>query len=291
MNAAYLILSPVLIGLSSGTALKPPCKTDQMFSQHRLELFIEPVVPAADGILVQARLCVVPPRAGLGSYTAVVTFDSLSMQVRGVDVMGGMQVTNTDQPGTIRIAGAAPQRFPHATLATITFKLLRGTTLGQLKTTLLEANSPTGVSLMDSARVAGYPAGDRSLGVVQKAQTASASEGSRGSGRRSPPSQVLRIDSVSPKLAVIDVEGVTDLVLYGRGFDRGGNTVLFDGAPIGGLLSEAGGTIIRFNAPAKIPPANGLPARRLGAGNFEIKVRTSAGTSNGVTLALREERQ
>jgi hypothetical protein len=291
MRAAYLILSPVLLGISSGTARKPLCKTDRVFSQHRLELFIEPVTPVARAILVDARLCVVPPSAGLGSYAAIVTFDSLSMRVRGVDVMGGMQVTNTDRPGTIRIAGAAPQRFPRAPLATLTFKLLRGTTLSKMKVTLLEANSPTGLSLMDSARVTGYPADDRSLGVVQKPSAASAAEGTVGSARRAPPSPLPRIDSVSPKQAVIDVEGVTDLVLYGRGFDTGANTVLFDGAPIGGLLSEAGGTIIRFNAPAKIPAGNGLPARRMGAGNFEVRVRTRAGTSNGVTFTVREERR
>ena len=96
------------------------------------------------------------------------------------------------------------------------------------------------------------------------------------------------VDSISPRSAEVGHERVTDLVLYGRRFAPAGNTVVFDGVEVTGLLSEARGTIVRFAAPTWIPARGNAPARQVQAGRVEVRLKHPGGTSNAVTFTVRE---
>jgi len=250
-------------------------------------VFLEAVIPVEKkDTLVSVRLCLVPPRARVGSYSATLTFDSTQMRVLRVDVSGGMQVANVNDPGSIRLAGAAPGGFPRGPLATIAFKPSRGKALGKIRVTLIEANSPTGATLLADSKVSGYPLSDRTLGVIQQKSGAVVSQSNRTSIASST-TGVPRIDSMVPNNGHIDAEGVLDVLVYGRGFAARDNSVLFDAATVDGLASDNGGTVIHFMAPTMIPEHGNTQRRRVGAGTYAVKVRTPGGTSNAVTFTVR----
>jgi hypothetical protein len=278
------LVAPMGLALAPHLAIPPAvCASNAPASLKGAHLFIEVAKPAPTDSVITARLCLAPPRAGVGSYMATLTFDSTLMRVIQVNVIGGLQVKNAEVPGAIRLAGAAPTGFARGPLATIVFKPRRGKALSKVKLTLLEANTPAGASVLAGSSVQGHPATDRTLGIVQTAP------GKSGPVVSTAAAAAPRIDSISPKSARIEAEGVIDLALYGSGFSPAGNTVLFDAATLEGMLSESGGTIIRFVAPGKIPAHGTLPSRRVVAGTYSVRVRTAAGTSNAVTFTARGE--
>lgn len=89
------------------------------------------------------------------------------------------------------------------------------------------------------------------------------------------------IDSISPKSGELENERVTDITIYGRGFASRGNVVVFGTAEIPGLVSESGGTIIRFLAPSV----------RVTSRRVAIRVKHGASQSNAVTFTAREDRR
>jgi hypothetical protein len=284
--AGFQVLAAMLIAISA-SGQSTVCRST-VPAHAGAFFFMESVKPAATDTVARVRLCLRTPAAKVGSYSATISFDAASMRAVRYDAAGGLQTANTTIAGAVKIAGASLNGFAGGELGTLVFKPTAGRAIGQLKLTLLESNSPTGVSLLGATRVQGIPATNKTMGVVQAAPvTASSEDPSRST--RPGIARAPRIDSISPRAAQVDAEGVTHLVLYGRNFTATANAVLFAGATIEGLLSESGGTVIRFTAPTRIPATASAPAYRVEPGQVEVKVRTIAGTSNAVTFTVRGE--
>jgi hypothetical protein len=282
----FLIYAAVA-ALAGSTKPDPTCAPPTVGAVTGAHFFIESVKSLPRDTGRTARLCVVPPKAGLGSYQATLAYDSTVMRAVRVDVTNGMQATNMSVPGLIKFAGAAPSGFARGLLATIVFKPSRGKPLGKIRLTLVEANSTKGATLLAGSRVAGYPATDRTLGVID---TKPAKPGT--SAQRPSPSVATsvtpHIDSISPSSGKVDPESVVEVALYGWGF-ADGNVVLFDAATVERPVAENGGTILRFIVPTMIPAYAKVQTHRVDAGRFSVKVRSAAGTSNAVTFTVRGE--
>lgn len=223
--------------------------------------FIEPTRSAARDTLVGARLCVSSAKP-VGSYTAMVSYDSTRVRLARVETAADLQVSNTRVTGIVRLAGASPGGFRNGTLATIYFKPVSQRALGRIAVTVSEVNSTTGASLLADTRTVGWPVGTK---VVARPV----------------------IDSIVPRAAEISHERVTDVVLYGRGFTDSGNSVDFGGAEVAGLASEKGGTVIRFLAPTEVPAKGATQMHRLTPGKIQVRVRHGGGSSNPVTFTVR----
>jgi hypothetical protein len=265
----------------------PVCAVVGSGTAKGAQLFLEAVKPLAKDTVLSARLCLVPPKAGVGSYNAMLTFDSTVMRAVRVDVSGGMQAKNMTVPGVIKLAGAAPNGFARGPLATIVFKPLTGKSLAKVRVTLVEANTPGGASLLVDFQVAGYPSTDRTLGAIEL-KLVSAEPDTRmlatGAKLTAP-----HIDSISPNSGKIEPESVLEVALYGKGFAAEGNTVLFDAATAEKPVSENGGTILKFIVPTMIPAHGNVQPHRVEPGKFTVKVLTPSGTSNAVTFTVRGE--
>ncbi|HET9425504.1 MAG TPA: hypothetical protein VFO55_09045 [Gemmatimonadaceae bacterium] len=233
-----------------------------------MRFHIQPVTVGARDTVVRARVCLTTRAPGIGSYMATIAYDSTKMRSVRVDVTGGMQVANARVPGAIRIAGASPGGFATGQLALLTFKPLVGKALGRLTISVTEASTPAGASVLGNVKVQGWPTTAPSAAV-----------------RLSKPV----VDSISPRAGEVSAEEVTDLVLYGKGFAVTGNVVQFDGAEVAGLLSERGGTVLRFTAPTWIPARGKSAAHRVVPGRVQVRVKHAGGVSNAVTFTVREE--
>ena len=265
----------------------PVCTVPGSATTKGAYLFLEAVKPAAKDTVVSARLCLVPPKAGVGSYHATLTFDSTIMRAVRVDVSGGMQAKNMAVPGVIKLAGAAPNGFGRGPLATIVFKPLKGKALAKIRLTLVELNTPGGVTLLIDSKVAGYPSTDRTLGRIET------NPDTRGAGGTKELSGTTvgapHIDSISPNSGKIDPDSVVEVALYGKGFAADRNTVMFDFATVDRPVSENGGTVLRFIVPTMIPAHGNVQLHRVEAGTYMIKVLTPSGTSNAVRFTVRGE--
>lgn len=260
-----MLMIGALILPAAGNA-QTPCSPSRAVRATRFHAEVLPSAPR-DTVII-ARLCLTPDARGVGSYMAIISWDSTRVRAQRVDAVGGMQVANARVPGTIRIAGASPGGFAAGQLALVTFKPLGSRRLDELMLAVTEVSTPAGASVLAETVVDGWPA---------KAQ-------------RQPVTQPAKIDSISPRSAVVGAERVTDLVLYGRGFAANGNTVLFGDASIADLLSESGGTILRFTAPTFIPGRGTASGHRVSAGPLLVRVKHAGGTSNAVTFTVREDK-
>ena len=249
----------IVFALVAGeAAAQAPCTRAP--TQAATSFFIERVPPAARDTLVVVRLCL-SSRKQLGSYTAMLTYDTTRMRVATVKTPGGLQASNATVAGVIRIAGAEPSGFANGLLASVAFKPMTARALPRVTLSVSEANTTDGGSLLPATRVTGFP---------------------------SAPASAVRpaIDSITPRTAEVSHERVTDLVLYGRGFAETGNTITFGGAEVSGLASERGGTIIRFLAPTQIPAHGSSGSHRTMPGPVEVRVRHAGGASNAVTFTV-----
>lgn len=247
---------------------QPPCA--ERLPAAGARFYIERVAAGRSETTVRARLCVASGAPGIGSYLATIGYDSTVMRVARVETPAGMQAVNSRVAGSIRIAGAAPGGFANGQLAIITFKPSKAVALGRLMLTVTEVNTPAGESILAVTRTDGWPV--------------------------KPPSKPVKaakpvLDSITPRGGEVSPERVTDIVLHGRGFAASGNSVVFDGAEVTGLLSERGGTVIRFTAPTWIPARGSSPAHRVLPGPVEVRVKTASGSSNPLTFRVREEDQ
>src|SRR4051812_25801667 len=103
------MLTPILVmlavALSQLQGATKPCSERAVGRSTRLYL---EAAGAPDAARVAAfRLCLAAPTAGVGSYSATLTFDSTAARVTRVDVSGGMQVANANVGGKVRLAGGA----------------------------------------------------------------------------------------------------------------------------------------------------------------------------------------
>lgn len=73
--------------------------------------------------------------------------------------------------------------------------------------------------------------------------------------------------------------------LTGRNFAPSGNTILFGPVTIENIASNDGKTL-RFAVPTGRPSTGEVPPMLFPAGGYEVRVKTVAGTSNGVVFEL-----
>ena len=214
-------------------------------------LYLEAVALAASDTVVTVRLCLASPKR-VGSYMAVLQFDSALMRASHVATRGGVQATNATTPGEVRIAGAAPSGFASGELATIRFTRGRRSPI-QIALSVSEANTTSGTSLLHELAVVGW---QQRRGAIATPV----------------------IDSISPRSGQLDGDRVSDVTIYGRGFAARGNLVLFGKAEIPGLMSEAGGRVIRFSASALRAPDGRVP----------VRVKHGGLQSNAVVFTVKE---
>ena len=265
-------------------------------------LFLEVPAPKAGDSLAAVRLCIVPSNAAVGSYHATIEYDTAAVTlVHAAVETNGMQVVNPNSVGVVSLAGAAPTGFSAGLLATVTVRPRAPRAVGVLKLTLVEMNGTGGVDLRPGALVAGFPAGDSTLGVIGEARVPppakSAGLDSAVKHAAVPPRVPSRksltwiaanphVDSLSPSSATIAGDAVVEVVIHGAGFTPAGNMVTFGPAELGPLASPDGKTI-RFVVPTTMPSRGEVPPMRLGPGEFSVHVRNGSGESNAMPFTVR----
>lgn len=253
-----IILLMLVSSAAAPVAAQAPCtRATPAGAAH---FYAEAIAPRPRDSIVVARLCL-SSRSAIGSYMAVVRYDSAAARVTQVQTVGGMGAANPRVPGVVRIAAAAPNGLANGVIATLSFRRSTGKSLEQITLAVSEATTISGAAL--TARAMGWQA------------------------KPDAPTTRPVIDSIRPTSGVIEHERVTDVVLYGRGFAAEGNVVDFGGAEVSGLASEGEGTLIRFSVPSQVPARGSRPARRLGPGRLQVRVKHAGGASNAVPFNAR----
>jgi hypothetical protein len=225
------------------------------------------------------RVCLSPAAAtGVGSFHLFIEYDStLVRAVHFTQGRSGTIVANLTRIGRADVAGADPAGFARGELFAVTFATARGAATsarapGVMVLRLLELNATTGVSIVEHATVTG-------IGVPGPAPVTP--------GTLTPKSaETPHIDSLSPPRAkVTGAGGLVSVTIHGSGFRAEGNVVLFAGTEIAQLPSTDG-TSLHLVLPSALPATGEVPPRMIGAGRYELRVRTSAGTSNPTELTL-----
>ena len=106
----------------------------------------------------------------------------------------------------------------------------------------------------------------------------------RGGGAGGP-----HIDAVRPDSVFVAEGAVVEVVVHGRGFapgTPGRNTIEFGNTNITNVPASEDGTRIRLVIPDRVPSGGEAAPLPLEAGRYEIRVRTSAGTSNAVAVRV-----
>lgn len=253
--SSLLLLIPCMAG---PLAAQAPCT--RAVPAGAAHFYVEAVAPAPRDSIVVARLCLASPSA-IGSYMAIIRYDSAAARVTQVQTAGGMGAANPRVPGVVRIAAAAPNGLANGVIATLSFRRSTGKSLHRITLAVPDATTISGASLKTAA--VGWQ------------------------GKPDAPISRPVIDSIRPTSGRIEHERVTDVVLYGRGFAAEGNVVDFGGAEVSGLASEGNGTLIRFSAPSRLPTRGARPARRIGPGRLQVRVKHAGGTSNAVLFTAR----
>lgn len=224
------------------------------------------------------------PATAVGSFHLFIEYDSTRLRaVESAQGPSGTVVANLTRPGRADFAGADPTGFSEGELISIKFSAVRGVSGGRKTSArapspgvmivrLLELNSTTGASIVEHALVTG-------IGVPASTGPAE--------GTLTPKSaETPHIDSLSPSHAKLaGVGGLIPVTIHGSGFRPDGNVVLFAGIEIAQLTSTDG-TSLHLLLPSTFPSRSEVPPRVIGAGSYELRVRTSTGTSNPTELTL-----
>jgi hypothetical protein len=97
------------------------------------------------------------------------------------------------------------------------------------------------------------------------------------------------IDTVRPDSVMLAPGAVVEVVIRGRGFEAGApgrNTIQFGDATITNVPASADGTEIRLVIPERVPVRGDAAPLPLEAGRYDLRVQTSAGTSNRVAVRV-----
>lgn len=97
------------------------------------------------------------------------------------------------------------------------------------------------------------------------------------------------VDSVRPDSVMLAPGAVVEVVVRGRGFAPGApgrNTIQFGDATITDVPASADGREIRVVIPDRMPVRGDAAPLPLEAGRYDLRVQTSAGTSNGVSVRV-----
>ena len=97
------------------------------------------------------------------------------------------------------------------------------------------------------------------------------------------------LDAVHPDSAVLRDGAVVTVTLLGSGFDGtqdgAANTIVFGTMSVRAVRANPDGTVIRFTVPGEWRSGE-APAQSVEKGRYEVRVRTSHGTSNSRTLRV-----
>jgi len=97
------------------------------------------------------------------------------------------------------------------------------------------------------------------------------------------------IDSVRPDSVIVPYGVVVEVTLHGSGFipgQPGKNTVHFDNAALTSIQGSSDGRRIAFVIPELINSGGEAPPMRLQAGSYAVRVETTSGISNVVTIRV-----
>jgi hypothetical protein len=97
------------------------------------------------------------------------------------------------------------------------------------------------------------------------------------------------IDSVRPDSVIVPYGGVVEVTLHGSGFipgQPGKNTVHFDNAALKSIQGSSDGRRLAFVIPELIDSGGEAPPMRLQAGSYTVRVETTSGISNVVTIRV-----
>ena len=97
------------------------------------------------------------------------------------------------------------------------------------------------------------------------------------------------IDSVRPDSVIVPYGGVVEVTLHGSGFipgQPGKNTIHFDNAALKSIQGSSDGRRIAFVIPDLINSGGEAPPIRLQAGSYAVRVETTSGISNVVTIRV-----
>lgn len=271
-----LVAAGALLACAAASGQAAPCRAPKA-SATLSRISLEAPSARRGDTLHTVRVCLHPARAvAVGSFHIVIEYDStLVRAVRFVQGRSGTMVANLTRPGRTDVAGADPGGFTPGELLAVVFADAHGAKRAApaMVLRLLELNTTRGASLIARATAAGIG--------VPKASQAPVAEPLAPKSAETP-----HIDSlVPPRAKVAGPGGLVPVTIHGSGFHPKGNIVLLAGTAIAELPSTDG-TSLRLMLPSALPSTGEVPPRVLGAGRYEIRVRTSAGTSNPMQLTL-----
>jgi hypothetical protein len=273
-RVAFIAAGMLLAGTAASGQTAPCRAHKESAALSRVSLEAPPV--RRGDTLHTVRVCLHPARSvSIGSFHVVLEYDSTRFRaVRFVQGRSGTMVANLTRPGRTDVAGASPSGFEAGELLSVVFadahRSKRAPVAMVLR--LLELNATQGESLLASADAAGIGTLKSSPPVPEPLRPKSA--------------ETPHIDSLVPARAkTAGPGGLVPVTIHGSGFHPDGNVVLFAGAEIAELQS-ADGTSLRLVLPSSLPATGEVPPRMIGAGRYEIRVRTSTGTSNPMEFTL-----
>jgi hypothetical protein len=97
------------------------------------------------------------------------------------------------------------------------------------------------------------------------------------------------IESLRPDSVFVAPGAVVEIVVQGRGFvpgTPGRNTVRFGTAKITNVPASDDGRVIRVVVPDRVPSGGDAAPLPLETGRYDIRVETSAGTSNAMVVRV-----
>ncbi len=97
------------------------------------------------------------------------------------------------------------------------------------------------------------------------------------------------IDSLRPDSVFVAPGAVVEIVVQGRGFapgTPGQNTVRFGSVRLTNVPASDDGRVIRVVVPDRVPSGGDAAPLPLETGRYELRVETSAGTSNAMVVRV-----
>lgn len=278
LGLAVSAAAAVLCVAASAAAQTSPCAPHKV-ARAGVRISLEATPSRRSDTVRTVLVCLRPaPAVAVGSFHLFVEYDSTLVRASHfVQGASGTIVANLTRPGRADIAGADPVGFEAGEIATLTFATVHGTgrrtrAPGAMVVRLVELNAATGANLIGHATVSG-------IGIPVTRAPAESTLTPKSA-------ETPHIDSLSPPRAKVPGRGgLVSVTIHGSGFSADGNVVLFAGAEIA-ELSSADGATLQLVLPSSLPSRGEVPPRMIGPGRYELRVRTSAGTSNPIELTL-----
>jgi hypothetical protein len=267
---AVLALQASAASSASGVPVQAPgaqratCAASSAGTRIRLSLVAEPGRRSDSTVRVALCLGAPPSKPAIGSFRAVIAYDSAAIYVASAAAGKGTPVVfNAKKAGYVEVAAASPGGIRQGELLTLT---LRPRTRGgapMMRLDLVEISSTKGANLLSDAQTV-------SLGPAACTARAESS---------------VQITSLAPTTA--EAGSIAPIAITGCGFDPADNTVAFGEVVFRNVRSTANGTRITINAPTEIPSRGEVAPMAMAPGSYQITVRTARGQSNVMVFTLR----